>query len=105
MSPKSSKPYHRHTKNIRKLGILMKINWPLLLMILLFPFVTGCSSVYVRSADVMYKSNPIKKIALISEARVEWPRIMHKDAQLGIKESQRALKEIMPNFLIFFVCL
>jgi hypothetical protein len=58
--------------------------------------VAGCAGVQIRASDSMFQENSIKKIAVLSTGRVEWPRIVGKPV-LGLTETKRALEMFAPK--------
>jgi hypothetical protein len=65
--------------------------------------VAGCAGVQIRASDSMLQENSIKKIAVLSTARVEWPRYdfirgpTGKEPVLGLTESKQALAILTPK--------
>jgi hypothetical protein len=64
-------------------------------------FVSACSSkVSIRASDSMFKENPVKKIAVIAEGKVQWPGLggfKVNPALLGLQESKEALATHLPQ--------
>ena len=83
----------------------MKINWSLykpslVILIASAMLVSGCvgfRGVPVRASDSMFQENSVKKIAILSAGRVEWPRWGGKEPVLGLVESEQSLAIITPK--------
>jgi len=67
----------------------------LVMLIVLLMLIAGCAGVQIRASDSMFQENSIKKIAVLSTARVEWPR-MAGEPVLGLAESKQALEMLTP---------
>ncbi|MEW8205352.1 MAG: hypothetical protein AB2746_04440 [Candidatus Thiodiazotropha taylori] len=67
---------------------------------LLFNFI-GCATqdtrVHYRASDTLLHKNPIKKIAIVGEAKVMRPRMGGKDAALSLSSSKLLLEDALPK--------
>jgi hypothetical protein len=70
-------------------------NANLVMLIASLMLLAGCGGVQIRASDSMFQENSIKKIAVLSTARVEWPR-MAGEPVLGLAESKQALETLAP---------
>jgi hypothetical protein len=62
--------------------------------------VSACANptVRIRAADSMFNENPAKKIAVVSSARISWPRMGRgNEAGLGFAESKQVVERITPD--------
>ena len=62
--------------------------------------VLGCGGIRLRASDSMLQKNPIKKVAILSTGRIEWPRagvFGEKEGVLGLTENKEALAMLTPN--------
>ena len=57
-------------------------------------FIGGCASkVKIRASDMMLKENRVKKIAVLAEGKINWPRMGKGGQVLGVSDSKKALRE------------
>jgi len=62
-------------------------------------FLTGCAApipMVIHSADSMYTTNPMKRIAVFSSAYVVWPRTGVKQPVVDIRASKQSQEKILP---------
>jgi len=74
--------------------------FPTYVALIFFVLISGCvglRGVPVRASDSMFQENSIKKIAILSAGRVEWPRWARKEPVLGLVESKQSLGMITPK--------
>lgn len=67
------------------------------ILIALSMLVFGCAGVPIRVSDSLFQENSIKKIAILSTGRVEWPRWVGKEPVLGLTENKQALEMLTPK--------
>jgi hypothetical protein len=80
--------------NIRKLAVLT-------VALFLSSGIVGCATqdtrVHYRASDVLITKNPIRKVAIVGEAKVMRPRMGGKDAVLSLSSSKLLLENALPK--------
>jgi hypothetical protein len=71
-------------------------NASLAILIASLTLVVGCAGVPIRASDSLFQQNSIKKIAILSTGRVEWPRMGGEEPVLGLTENKQALEMLTP---------
>lgn len=64
----------------------------LVISIFCIVLISGCAGVKIRASDSMFQENNIKRIAILGEGRLEWPRIGGKEPVLGLPDTKIALE-------------